>query len=154
MRGLIKMLVAMGLLTFTAYTFYVEPNASEDPIGAASRASQRLATLCDRNREECNFLSDFGEGIGQATSVGWKLITGQGRLVYVSDDGRSYALGSRGFDDSRYAGNHEQGSYDRQSATPSSGNSLGDLIRSTTLFGGGSSNGHNDGEGRYSRYCN
>ena len=145
MRGLIKLLVALGLLMFTTYTFYVEPNAADDPAGAISKATERLSTVCDRNREECNFLSDFGEGVGQATSIGWKLVTGQGRLVYVADDGSSTALSTRGF------GGNANRAYGGQAGAPSSGSSLGDLIRSTTLFGGGGSNGSAQ---RYSQYCN
>ncbi|MEM8977773.1 MAG: hypothetical protein AAGD43_37460, partial [Pseudomonadota bacterium] len=73
MIGFFKLLLILGLVTFFSYTFYVEPSASNDPAGAISRSAQRLATLCERNREECEFLGDVGEGIGQAASVGWKL---------------------------------------------------------------------------------
>ena len=163
MRGLIKLLLAVGLTTFTAYTFYVEPNASEDPAGAISKATQRLSTLCDRNQPECDFLGDFSHSVGQASSVGWKLITGQGRLVFVPNDGRSYAASSRGYGThstglfgSSSANNNADYRYNRQSQAGPSGGSLGDLICSTSLFGAGSSrnstSGHSNGQD--SRYCN
>lgn len=166
MRGLIKMLLAGGLMTFTAYVFYVEPNASDDPAGAVSKATQRLSTICERNRAECEFLSDFGNGIGQATSIGWSLITGQGRLVYVSNDGQQFdvarprqpgepsgstagplsslvrSTGLFGNSDSSDRQNHysegnAQYRRDRQADAPTSSNSLRDLIKSTNLFGSG-----------------
>ena len=76
-------LLTTGIALFAGYVFYVEPNASDDPVGAISRATTRLATICERNPHECEYVGDLGTGIGRAGEIGWGLVTGQGRLVYV-----------------------------------------------------------------------
>lgn len=156
MIGFFKLLLILGLVTFFSYTFYVEPSASNDPAGAISRSAQRLATLCERNREECEFLGDVGEGIGQAASVGWKLATGQGRLVFVPNDGRSSGdvAAERNQSSRSYHRpvRSQETSGDRSYERPER-RSLGDLIRSTNLFGGGGGGardtGYRDTTGRY-----
>ena len=183
MVGFLKLLLILGLVSFFSYTFYVEPNASDDPAGAISRSAQRLATICERNQEECEFLGDVGQGIGQAANVGWKLATGQGRLVYVPNDGNSYAAGTVGYgagatdrsenssrnfgrlttlfrgdgssnDDAggssqTYRSSHRpvrsEVTSDDRSYGRSDGRSLGDLIRSTNLFGDGGGGARNAG---------
>ena len=96
MTGILKLALTLSLISFFSYTFYIEPNAADNPTGAVFRSAQRLATICVRNREECEFVGDVGEGIGQAVKIGWKLATGQGRLVYVAKDGSSYDSGVSG----------------------------------------------------------
>lgn len=94
------MLSLRGLLTggvalFAGYVFYVEPNASQDPVGAISRAATRLATICDRNPHECEYLKDVGSNIGHVGEIGWGVVSGQGRLVYVPHDGPNTAANAR-----------------------------------------------------------
>ena len=120
MTGFLKLPLILSLIFFFSYTFYVEPNAADDPAGAVSRSAQRLATICDRNREECEFVGDVGEGIGQAVGLGWKLATGQGRLVYVANNGSSYDRAVPG---------------PSAEATPREGSSTYKLPRLPKLFG-------------------
>ena len=84
-------LLTTGIALFAGYVFYVEPNASDDPVGAISRATTRLATICERNPHECEYVGDLGSGIGRAGEIGWGVVTGQGRLVYVPDAGQRTA---------------------------------------------------------------
>ena len=186
MTGFLKLLLILGLVSFFSYTFYIEPNAADDPAGAVSRSAQRLATICDRNREECEFVGDVGEGIGQAVGIGWKLATGQGRLVYVANDGSTYDSAVPGpsadatqqggnstyrlprlpklFGDNQstgayhrsedgrsyqntYAHGHRPAGLNNEPAEGTSPNTLGDLIRSTQLFGTRKSGNDHDGSG-------
>ncbi len=85
MLSMLKIMLASTLALFVGYIYYVEPNASQDPIGAATRAAERLATLCERNQAECTYMSDVGDGIVRAGRMGYGLLTGEGRLVYVTE---------------------------------------------------------------------
>ncbi len=94
MTSLIKMTAAILLMLFAAYVIHVEPNAAQDPVGSVQRAAQRLAATCERNQEECEFLALTACKVSQFGSIGWGLVTGQGRLIYVTQDGRQpYATG-------------------------------------------------------------
>ncbi len=83
MFSFLKLMLAGTLALFAAYVFYVEPNASRDPVAAVSLAVDRLATTCERNQAECRFAREVGGNIVYAAGVGWAVVTGQGRLVYV-----------------------------------------------------------------------
>ena len=91
MFSFLKLMLAVSLAMFAAYVFYVEPIASRDPVAAVSRAAQRLATTCDRNQAECKFASDVGSNVAHAAGVGWAVLTGQGKLVYVPNPENRYA---------------------------------------------------------------
>lgn len=85
MLSMLKIMLASSLALFAGYVYYVEPNASQDPVGAATRAAGRLVTTCERNQAECAYMSDVGDGIARAGRMGYGLLTGEGHLVYVTD---------------------------------------------------------------------
>ena len=91
MFSLFKLMLAGSLAMFAAYVFYVEPNASRDPVAAVSRAAERLATTCERNQAECKFASDVSSNVMHAAGVGWAVLTGKGRLVYVPNPENRHA---------------------------------------------------------------
>ncbi len=92
MSSLVKIGLALTLLSFTAYVFHVEPNASAEPIGAVQRATYRLATTCERNPDECQFVADTANRAYRLGAIGWGLVSGQGRLVYVPHEGTKHNL--------------------------------------------------------------
>ena len=84
MFSFLKLMLAGSLAMFAAYVFYVEPNASRDPVAAVSRAAQRLATTCERNQAECQLRKRRRQQHrAMPAGVGWAVLTGKGRLVYV-----------------------------------------------------------------------
>ncbi|MGI9422745.1 MAG: hypothetical protein ACR2PA_06100 [Hyphomicrobiaceae bacterium] len=85
MVSLSKLLLAAGAAAFGAYVFHNEPNAAEDPPGAIYRASQKLATTCDRLPEVCDAAADIARGAAHAARIGWGVATGEGRLVYIKN---------------------------------------------------------------------
>ena len=137
MRSIIKINLAIALALFTAYVVHVEPNASEDPYGATVRAANRLATTCDRNQDECEFLGLAASQVWQLGQVGWGLTTGEGRLVYVTQDGRQpFANSSGGRNSGNWTGSANGG---RSSA----GSIFGS--RTETRSGSGSGSGNSSG---------
>ncbi|MGI9522046.1 MAG: hypothetical protein ACR2PG_10395 [Hyphomicrobiaceae bacterium] len=92
MGGPLKVLVIGALSSFTAYVFVVEPNAAADPFGSIARAAKRLATTCDRDPTVCDLARAAANGALRVSRVGWGLATGEGRLVYISEDSERASL--------------------------------------------------------------
>lgn len=116
-----RALLVLTFCIFSAYVVHVEPNAADDPLGAASRAVSRLSTTCDRNQDLCSFVGTSWQRMEQLGRVGAGLASGQGRLVYVED---------------AHAG-RSSGDWTRSGSS----NSLGDQFAGV-LEGPGASGGH------------
>lgn len=68
---------------FAVYVFYAQPGAAEDPLGAAGAAVVDLYTSCYRPDSACARAGVLLAGAVAAGKIGFNLVWGNGRLVYV-----------------------------------------------------------------------
>ena len=74
---------AMLGAAFTGHVFYVEPNAADDPLGAASAVVMGFYSSCYRDDSACATVGSLIGGAWRAGVVGVDVVRGNGRLVYV-----------------------------------------------------------------------